>query len=63
MFSFSGNTPTVMLSWSSFRSPTDRSPAYRRGCRTNRQHIISLLPSRGFPLIFCDLCALSSMRF
>src|SRR6516162_10853248 len=29
--SFSGNTPTVMLSWWSFRSPTDRSPAYRRG--------------------------------
>src|SRR5262249_48306726 len=28
---FSGNTPTVMLSWSSFRSPTGRSPAYRRG--------------------------------
>ena len=29
--SFSGNTPTVVLSWSSFRSPTGRSPAYRRG--------------------------------
>src|SRR5262249_33435284 len=29
--SFSGNPPTVMLSWWSFRSPTDRSPAYRRG--------------------------------
>ena len=29
--SFSGNTATVMLSWSSFRSPTGRSPAYRRG--------------------------------
>ena len=29
--SFSGNTPTVMLSWWSFRSPTGRSPAYRRG--------------------------------
>jgi len=29
--SFSGNTPTVMLSWLSFRSPTGRSPAYRRG--------------------------------
>src|SRR5262249_7697196 len=34
---FSGNTPTVMLSWSSFRSPTGRSPAYRRGCH---QHVI-----------------------
>ena len=29
--SFSRNTATVMLSWSSFRSPTGRSHAYRRG--------------------------------
>src|SRR5215471_14482654 len=29
--SFSGNTPTVILSWSSSRSPTGRSPASRRG--------------------------------
>ena len=29
--SLSGNTPTVVLSWSSFRSPTGRSPAYPRG--------------------------------
>jgi hypothetical protein len=26
-----GNMPTVVLSWSLFRSPTGRSPAYRRG--------------------------------
>jgi Site-specific recombinase XerD len=29
--SLSGNTPTVVLSWSLFRSPTGRSPAYPRG--------------------------------
>ena len=29
--SLSGNTPTVVLSWSLFRSPTGRSPAYLRG--------------------------------
>ena len=29
--SLPGNMPTVVLNWSLFRSPTGRSPAYRRG--------------------------------